>query len=102
MVLDMVTKRKGAAWGLAEAKARLSEVLQQAAQEPQTIKRRGKPVAAVVDIAQFGETQRRALAGSAQQRMQAFLAASGEVRRHGGVELRIAKRRARKSPFTRP
>jgi hypothetical protein len=34
----MVTKGTRAAWGLAEAKARLSEVLEHATREPQVIK----------------------------------------------------------------
>lgn len=96
----MVTK-KPAAWGLAEAKARLSEVLERAAREPQVIKRRGRAVGVVVDIGQFGETQRRAMLGSAEPRMQAFLDASAAVRAQGGVELRLARREPRKSPFAR-
>jgi prevent-host-death family protein len=96
----MVTKGR-AGWGLAEAKARLSEVLQRAAREPQVIKRRGRAVGVIVDIEQFGESQRRALAGSAEQRMLAFLDASAAVRAKGGVELEVPRREPRKSPFTR-
>ena len=97
----MVTKQRRTVWGLAEAKARLSEVLEQAGKEPQVIKRRGKAVGVVVDIAQFGETQRRAIAGSAAERMQAFLETCAAIRKQGGVELPVGRREARKSPFAR-
>jgi prevent-host-death family protein len=99
-VANMVMKRR-TAWGLAEAKARLSEVLERAAREPQVIKRRGRAVGVVVDIEQFGEAQRRAMVGSAEQRMRAFLDASAAVRAKGGVALGIARREPRKSPFAR-
>jgi prevent-host-death family protein len=97
----MVTK-KNRAWGLAEAKARLSEVLERAAREPQFIRRRGKAVGVVVDIEQYGETQRRAMAGSAEQRMQAFLEVCAAIREQGGVDLPIPKREPRRSPFDSP
>jgi len=97
----MVTKKRRAAWGLAEAKARLSEVLERAAREPQIIKRRGRAVGVVVDIERFGETERRARAGSASQRMRAFLDISAAIREQGGVDLPMPKREPRKSPFVR-
>jgi prevent-host-death family protein len=100
-VIDMVTKKGPSMWGLAEAKARLSEVLARATREPQVIRRRGRVVGVVVDIEQFGETQRRAIAGSAAQRMQAFLDASAAIRRQGGVDLKIPRREPRRSPFAR-
>jgi len=96
----MVTK-KNRAWGVAEAKARLSEVLERATREPQVIKRRGRAVGVVVDIEQFGEAQKLALVGSADERMRAFLSAAAAVRAHGGVDLEVAKRVPRKSPFAR-
>lgn len=97
----MVTKQRRAVWGIAEAKARLSEVIEYAAKEPQVIKRRGKAVGVLIDVSQFAETQRLAVAGSAAERMQAFLEASAVIRRQGGVDLPIAKRETRKSPFAR-
>jgi prevent-host-death family protein len=43
------------AWKVAEARQRLSEVLRNAAQEPQTIYRRSRPVAVVVAGETFEE-----------------------------------------------
>lgn len=42
-------------WSVAQAKQRLSELLRTAADEPQTILSRSRPVAAVVDIKTFEE-----------------------------------------------
>ncbi len=94
----MVSKNSSS-WGLAEAKARLSEVLERAKSGPQIIKRRGRSVAVVVDFERFGEGERRAMLGSAAHRMKAFLEASAEIRADGGVELSIPRREPRKSPF---
>lgn len=43
------------AWSVAEAKQRLSEVLRNAAKEPQTIENRSRPVAVVVSAEAFLE-----------------------------------------------
>ena len=94
----MVSKKRPV-WGLAEAKARLSEVLERAKQEPQVIEKRGKAVVVVVDIGQFGAAEERARRGSAEGRMRSFLDAAAAVREAGGVELELPARQPRKSPF---
>ncbi|MBV9989903.1 MAG: type II toxin-antitoxin system Phd/YefM family antitoxin [Alphaproteobacteria bacterium] len=40
-------------WSVSEAKARLSEVLRLCQKEPQTITRRGVPVAMLVSVAEY-------------------------------------------------
>ena len=99
-MVQMVSKKKPS-WGLAEAKARLSEVLERAKVEPQIIEKRGRAVGVVVDIDQFGEAERRARLGSAESRIRSFLAAAAAVREAGGVELELPVRQPRKSPFAR-
>ena len=96
----MVRKRTSG-WGLAEAKARLSEVLERSERAPQIIKRRSRAVAVVSSLEDFEALEARARAGSAQQRMKRFLDASAAVRSEGGVELKLATREPRKSPFAR-
>lgn len=58
------------AWTVAEAKARFSQVLEQARTEPQTITRNGRPTAVVVSVEQWA--RRTSRAGNLAQ----FLAAS--------------------------
>jgi prevent-host-death family protein len=54
-----MAKRK-TSWSVADAKASLSEVLEQAASSgPQTITRRGEPVAVVVSVAEWKRKTRR-------------------------------------------
>lgn len=64
-MVQMVSKEKPS-WGLAEAKARRSEVLKRAKVEPQVIERRGRAVGLVVDIDMFKEAEQRAKLGSAE------------------------------------
>ncbi|TDE13107.1 type II toxin-antitoxin system Phd/YefM family antitoxin [Jiangella asiatica] len=48
------------AWSVADAKARLSELLETAASNgPQTISRRGRPVAVVVSVEEWERRKRR-------------------------------------------
>lgn len=48
-----------ATWTLARAKARLSEVIDRAQDEPQTITRNGKPSAVVVSVEEWGRKTSR-------------------------------------------
>jgi len=96
---DMVRKRN--AWGLAKAKAHLSELVERSAGHAQVIERRGRPVAVVVDAARLAELERSAEAASSRRRMQAFLEVCASVRDRGGADLDVGKRETRKSPFSR-
>jgi prevent-host-death family protein len=91
--------RKKNTWGLAEAKAELSEVVQRAQHTPQLIERRGKAVGVVIGIQLHEEAERSAALGSADQRMERFLQFSSTVRAQGGAELAIPARLPRKSPI---
>ena len=91
--------RKKNAWGLAEAKAGLSEVVERAQHTPQIIERRGKAVGVVIGIELHEESERSAALGSADQRMERFLKFSATVRAQGGAELEIPNRLPRKSPI---
>jgi prevent-host-death family protein len=51
--------RKSTDWPVAEAKARLSELIDRAAAGPQTITRNGKPAAIVVGIEEWRRKTRR-------------------------------------------
>ena len=82
-------------WSVAEAKARLSELMQQAREQPQTIERRGRPLVVVVSVEQFEGSDDGA-------RWQAFLEASQEIRAAGGGNLHLPRRAGRRSPFGRP
>jgi prevent-host-death family protein len=81
-------------WSVADAKARLSELMQQAREQPQTIERRGRPVVVVVSVEQFEGSDDKA-------RWRAFLEASEEIRAAGGGDLRVPRRAPRRSPFGR-
>jgi len=91
--------RKKNTWGLAEAKAELSEVVERAQDTPQIIGRRGKAVSVVIGILFYEQTERSAALGSAEQRMERFLRFSSTVRAQGGAKLAIPRRLPRKSPF---
>jgi len=86
-------------WGLAEAKAELSEVVERAQRTPQIIERRGKPVGVVIGTRLHEEAERSLALDSAEQRMARFLEFSSTVRAQGGAELAIPRRLPRKSPF---
>ncbi|MBU1315249.1 MAG: type II toxin-antitoxin system Phd/YefM family antitoxin [Alphaproteobacteria bacterium] len=49
----MPSEREGASWTVASAKAKLSEVIQQAQSAPQTITRNGKPSVIVVSAEEW-------------------------------------------------
>jgi len=87
------------AWQVAEAKAKLSELLDDAAAAPQTIERRGTPVAVVLGIEAYRAATEQLRAAAAGTRMNVFLARCAELRARGGVTLRVGRRAARPSPF---
>jgi prevent-host-death family protein len=90
----MAMSPPGSRWSIAEAKARLSELMQQARERPQTIERRGRPLVVVVSVEQFEGSDDGA-------RWRAFLDASEELRASGGGDLRVPRRTKRPSPFGR-
>jgi len=53
------SRKTPAAWTVADAKARLSEVIQRAQGEPQTITRNGKPSVVVVSIEEWARKTTR-------------------------------------------
>ncbi|HEY8086543.1 MAG TPA: type II toxin-antitoxin system prevent-host-death family antitoxin [Polyangiaceae bacterium] len=79
-------------WSVAEAKARLSELMDEARKRPQTIERRGRPLVVVVSVDDFDDDQ---------VRWRRFLELSEEIRARGGGELRLPRRGPRRSPFPR-
>ena|ERR1019366_2798810 len=90
----MTMSPRGSRWSVADAKARLSELMQQARKRPQTIERRGRPLVVVVSVEQFEGSDDSA-------RWRGFLQASEEVRAAGGGDLRVPRRGKRRSPFRR-
>jgi prevent-host-death family protein len=89
----MTMSARGTRWSVADAKARLSELMQQAREQPQTIERRGRPLVVVVSIEQFEGSDDDA-------RWRGFLEAAAEIRAAGGGDLRVP-RRTRRSGSTR-
>jgi prevent-host-death family protein len=89
-------------WSIARAKASFSQLLRAAAASPQTIENRGREVAVVLSVADFRALSERAARTEDVPQVRAFLEASAELRRHGGVELELPARAARSSPFDHP
>lgn len=88
-------------WSVAAAKSRFSHLLARAAERPQVIERRGKPVAVVVGSADFervGDARTGALYAA---RLSKFLDLSARLRSDGGAELELPARERRASPFAR-
>jgi prevent-host-death family protein len=81
-------------WSVADAKARLSELMEEARERPQTIERRGKPLVVVVSVEQFEDSD-----GAAKWRR--FVHASAEIRAAGGATLRVPRPSVRRPPFVR-
>lgn len=92
-------------WSAAEAKAKLSEVLEEAQKEPQKIRNRGKPVAVIVSIQEYealreaAEAQRQRINGGV-SRLIAELDGL-KARAGGALDLKIPSRAspAKKLPF---
>ncbi|MGE0006969.1 MAG: type II toxin-antitoxin system prevent-host-death family antitoxin [Parvibaculaceae bacterium] len=60
----MTNERRSDSWTVAQAKARLSEVIEKARHEPQSITRHGKSAVVVVDAALWERVKRREQRGS--------------------------------------
>ena len=87
-------------WSVAEAKAKLSEVLASSRDAPQTIRSRGVDVAVVVSVAELSRLQRAAEAKPTP--MVDFLSTTRAMKSAGSLQLRLPKRRVgapRTSPF---
>jgi prevent-host-death family protein len=87
-------------WKVAEAKARLSELLQEAQRRPQVIENRDREVAIVLGIAEYRELEALRAGAAPAARLSGFLRFSEEARSAGGGELVTRKRRSRRSPFS--
>ncbi len=88
-------------WSVAEAKEQLSEVLRRAATRPQTITKRARDIAVVVDVAEFREFQQWKNAGGRKTVAQAF----EDLRRISGTSgpaLLAPARRNRRTAFLPP
>jgi len=101
MMVIMVRTNPRRAWQVAEAKAKLSELLEDAVTAPQMIERRGTPVAVVMDIESYRAVTLAQRAASDQARMSRFLDRCAALRARGGVTLRVGRRASRPSPFER-
>jgi prevent-host-death family protein len=89
----------GRRWSVASAKAHFSTLLAQAEQAPQLVERRGKPVAVVVGAREFSKIGELGTGTLFETRWKRFLDFSARLRAEGGAELRIPRRRPRRSPF---
>lgn len=102
-IMDIGDGHKGRfemAWNVAEAKQRLSEVLRSAAQEPQTICSRSRPVAVVV----AGETFEEFRAWQAERKARTVGTAFAELRslaKGSGYVLAAPGRRDRRNTFSK-
>jgi prevent-host-death family protein len=81
-------------WSVADAKARLSELMDRARDRPQTIERRGRPLVVVVSVEQFQGSDDAV-------RWRTFLDTCAEIRAAGGGDIRVPRRAPRRSPFSR-
>jgi prevent-host-death family protein len=86
-------------WQVAEAKAKLSKLLDDAARDPQLIERRGTPVAVVLGIEAYRAATEQLAATSAEERMRGFLERCAALRADGGITLAVPRRVPRPSPF---
>ncbi|MBI2896154.1 MAG: type II toxin-antitoxin system Phd/YefM family antitoxin [Deltaproteobacteria bacterium] len=87
-------------WKVADAKAKLSEVLHEAARRPQVIASRGREVAVVVSMEQYAELLRSRGRQAPRARLAEFLRFAEQLRGRGGATLILPRRRARRSPFS--
>lgn len=90
-------------WSVAEAKAKLSEVLVRSREAPQVIESRGRPVAVVLPFDEYSQlTQRAAVPGPGP--LAEWLEKTEALKRQGDIELEAPRRRAgrgRGDPFSR-
>jgi prevent-host-death family protein len=89
------------AWSVAEAKQRLSELLRNAAKEPQTIENRSRPVAVVVAAEAFQEFETWRVQRKARSVGEAF-AELRSLTAGTGYELDLPRRKDRRDGFSRP
>lgn len=88
-------------WSVAEAKAKLSEVLARAKRSPQVIESRGEPVAVVLSLHEF-DRLKAASAGPRKTGMQLWLEQVESMKRDGDMELQLPPRQSepmRPDPF---
>lgn len=92
-------------WSAAEAKAKLSEVLEEAQKEPQKIRNRGKPVAVVVSMHEYQalrEAQEN-LRSRSENGVSRLLTELSEIKGKAGgnIEMKLPSRSspAKKLPF---
>lgn len=78
-------------WSVAEAKAKLSEVLERAREEPQVIESRGRPKAVVVSSDDFARLKKFE-EGSKGPGLAGFLARCDALRAEGPMDLEIPPR----------
>jgi len=97
-MMTMTTERR---WSVASAKAHFSTVLAQAEHAPQVVERRGKPVAVVVGAREFSGIGELGSGSLFEARWKRFLDFSAGLHAEGGADLKIPRRRARPSPFSR-
>lgn len=86
-------------WNIAQAKACFSELVRDAAEQPQTIENRGREVAVVLGIDDYLLLVDQADRTSEVARVREFLRASAELRAQGGAEIELPARTERASPF---
>jgi prevent-host-death family protein len=87
-------------WTVADAKARLSEVLHDAERGPQVIKNRGREVAVVLGMEEYLSLKASDERAAPASRLHGFLRLSEAIRSEGGATLALPRRRARRSPFS--
>ena len=93
-------------WSAAEAKAKLSEVLEEAQKEPQKIRNRGKPVAVVVSMREYESLREAAEAQRYQNETGVFRLLSQlndlKARAGGALDMKLPGRTspAKKLPFS--
>lgn len=86
-------------WSVAEAKASLSAVLEDAKTSPQVIENRGTAVAVVVSIATYRECVGDPDDDPGSSRWKEFLRWNEGLRARGGATLAVASREPRPDPF---
>lgn len=85
-------------WTIAEARRKLSELLERASQEPQTICNRSQPVAVVMDVAtyeQLRDLQKREESGSLMDAFDGLRQILADER----YTLNVGKRKDRRNAF---
>lgn len=87
-------------WNVAEAKAKLSEVLSQASREPQVIENRGREVAVVLSMQDYQDLKALETRAAPAERLTEFLRFTAQLREEGGAEIKLPKRAPRPSPFS--